>query len=175
MAKKEIPEKDKSIKQRWQDYGMAYIKFLIRFFIWVLIGGMTLWALQNKSSELSLPFNLEKLPYQNSENISASSQINSFDDVALFSYKPPVGFPYNFKHTKETTWQQGFGNWFSRTEAGSWGFGRRILFALGRLISIGFLLLSKIAQIPGVDMDYYNLVQLAGIFLLPIFVMFGLC
>ena len=49
MAKKEIPEKDKSIKQRWQDYGMAYIKFLIRFFIWVLIGGMTLWALQNKS------------------------------------------------------------------------------------------------------------------------------
>ena len=25
MEKKEIPEKDKPMKQRWQDYGMAYI------------------------------------------------------------------------------------------------------------------------------------------------------
>ena len=58
MAKKEIPEKDKPIQQRWQDYGMAYLKFLINFIIWVLIGGMALWALQNKTSENSMPFNL---------------------------------------------------------------------------------------------------------------------
>ena len=113
MAKKEIPEKDKPIQQRWQDYGMAYLKFLINFIIWVLIGGMALWALQNKTSENSMPFNLTKLPYENSGKTAASSQINSFSDVPLFSYKPPVGFPYNFKDTEETTWLQGFGNWFN--------------------------------------------------------------
>ena len=174
MAKKEIPEKDKPMNERWQDYGIAYLKFLINLILWVLVGGMALWTLQNKSSETSLPFNLEKLPYVNSGKISASSQINSIDDVPLFSYKPPVGFPYNFKDTKETTWQEGFGNWFSRTESGSWGFGRRILFELGRLFSMGFLVLAKIPQIPGVSMDYYNIAELVSIFLLPILVIFGL-
>tara|TARA_Y100000992_G_C21270501_1_gene496516 strand:+ start:1872 stop:3044 length:1173 start_codon:yes stop_codon:yes gene_type:complete len=174
MAKKEIPEKDKPIQQRWQDYGMAYLKFLINFIIWVLIGGMALWALQNKTSENSMPFNLTKLPYENSGKTAASSQINSFSDVPLFSYKPPVGFPYNFKDTEETTWLQGFGNWFSRTEAGSWGFGRRILFEIGRLVSMGFLVLSKIPKIPGITMDYYNIAELVSIFLLPFVVIFGI-
>ena len=174
MAKKEIPEKDKPIQQRWQDYGMAYLKFLIHFILWVLVGSMALWAFQNKTSESSLPFILSKLPYENSQKISASSQINSFSDIPLFSYKPPVGFPYSFKNTDDTSWTEGFGNWFSRTEAGSWGFGRRILFEIGRVFSMGFLALSKIPKIPGVTMDYDNMAELVCIFLLPILVIFGI-
>jgi len=174
MAKKKVQEKDKPMNERWQDYGIAYLKFLIQFIIWVLVGGMALWALQNKTSETSLPFDITKLPYENSGKVSASSQINSFADIPLFSYKPPVGFPYNFKDPNESTWAEGFGNWFSRTESGSWGFGRKILFEIGRLFSIGFLVLSKIPKIPGISMDYYNIAELISIFLLPILVIFGI-
>ena len=174
MAKKKVQEKDKPMNERWKDYGIAYLKFLIQFIIWVLVGGMALWALQNKTSETSLPFDMTKLPYENSGKVSASSQINSFADIPLFSYKPPVGFPYNFKDPNESTWAEGFGNWFSRTESGSWGFGRKILFEIGRLFSIGFLVLSKIPKIPGISMDYYNIAELICIFLLPILVIFGI-
>ena len=58
MAKKKVQEKDKPMNERWQDYGIAYLKFLIQFIIWVLVGGMALWALQNKTSETSLPFDI---------------------------------------------------------------------------------------------------------------------
>ena len=174
MAKKKVQEKDKPMNERWKDYGIAYLKFIIQFIIWVLVGGMALWALQNKTSETSLPFDITKLPYENSGKVSASSQINSFADIPLFSYKPPVGFPYNFKDPDESTWAEGFGNWFSRTESGSWGFGRKILFEIGRLFSIGFLVLSKIPKIPGISMDYYNIAELISIFLLPILVIFGI-
>ena len=68
-----------------------------------------------------------------------------------------------------TVWD-GFGNWVARTEIGAWAYPRRLLFEVGKLIAIGFTLLAKIPEIPGVKINYYNMAELGAIYALPLLV-----
>ena len=166
-----VPEKDKPIAERWQNYGVALLRFIISIFVWMLIGSMALWAFQNKSTEISLPSDLNKLPYVNSGG-SFKNGNNGVFDLPLFSYKPPVGFPYSLKEKEDTVWE-GFGNWFSRTEIGAWGYARRVVLEIGKMIALSFSLLSKIPDIPGIKVNYYNIAELVTIFVLPIVALFS--
>jgi hypothetical protein len=168
MAKpKKIDEKDKPIGERWQDYGVALLTWIIIIFLWIFVGSMALWGFQNKSTEMSLPSDLTKLPYMNSKGFGSSGP--SVFDLPLFTYKSPVGFPYFLKEQDDTMWA-GFGNWFSRTEIGAWAFPRKALQEVGKIIALSFKLLEKIPDIPGVKVNYYNIAELAAVFILPIFV-----
>ena len=164
---KKIAEKDKPIGERWQDYGVALLKWIIIIFLWIFVGSMALWGFQNKSTEMSLPSDLTKLPYMNSKGLGSSGP--SVFDLPLFTYKSPVGFPYFLKE-QDDSMGSGFGNWFARTEIGAWAFPRKALQEVGKIIALSFKLLEKIPDIPGVKVNYYDVAELAAVFILPIFV-----
>jgi hypothetical protein len=165
MAKDgKVDEKDKPIGERWQDYGVALLTWVIIIFLWIFVGSMALWGFQNKSTEMSLPSDLTKLPYMNSKRFGSSGP--SVFDLPLFTYKSPVGFPYFLKE-EDDSMGNGFGNWFSRTEIGAWAFPRKALQEVGKIIALSFKLLKKIPYIPE---NYYDMAELAVIFILPIFV-----
>lgn len=171
MSSSQKKESEKPMSERWKDYGTAMFKFIVNWIIWLLVGAMSLWALRNRSRESSLPIDVNNLPYDNKKGVKTKST-GGLSDVPLFTYNPPVAFPYNMKSDDCPSW--GFGDWFSRTEAGSWSISRRVLHELGTLV-IGFYnSMNTIPDVPGMKLNYTSLAELLGMYILPIFVLFGL-
>ena len=169
---KKEKEKDKTIEQRWKDYAIALLSFIVRFFLWILIGATALWTFKNKSSEASLPIDPTQLPYSNPEGYNKiTSAIDNISDIPMFSYNPPVGFPYSWKSKDPDVWE-GFGNWFSRTEISSWSLVRNMLLSMGKSIASIFIIANKGKL--GKSTTYMNLMELAGVLILPFFVILGL-